>query len=202
VTDRDEFLAAFPVSRETLAKLDQYAALLQKWQKTINLVSASTLPQLWVRHFLDSAQLFPLIPASAKTVLDFGSGAGFPALVLAILGVPQIHLVESDARKCAFLRVVAVECGLSNVTVHNQRIEAVQLPPVDVMTARALAPVQKLLDWGRPFAHAETLALFPKSPDVDRELAELTGYSSIAVSRTPSLTQPGSFILKISGFSV
>src|SRR5437588_12718613 len=102
-----EFAAATGVSRETLARLDAYAELLRQWSPRINLVAASTLDDLWRRHVLDSAQLFPLLPPGAHSLIDLGSGAGFPGLVLAILGVPAVELIESDARKCAFLREAA-----------------------------------------------------------------------------------------------
>jgi 16S rRNA (guanine527-N7)-methyltransferase len=99
----EDFAAATGVSRETIERLSAYAALLVKWQARINLVSASTLEDLWRRHMLDSAQLLPLLPEGTTSVIDLGSGAGFPGLVLAILGIPEVHLIESDQRKCVFL---------------------------------------------------------------------------------------------------
>ena len=101
------FAAAINVSRETIERLERYAALLIKWNKTVNLVGRSTIADLWRRHMLDSAQLFPYLPKSAGRLVDFGSGAGFPGLVLAIMGAPDVHLVEANARKCAFLREAA-----------------------------------------------------------------------------------------------
>ena len=117
----DEF---FDVSRETLAKFDAYAELLEKWQKRINLVSGKTLPELWTRHFLDSAQLYKSLPSGCNTLVDMGSGAGLPGLVMAIMGVPDVHMIESDSRKVAFLREAARGAG-AKVTLHNERIEDV-----------------------------------------------------------------------------
>src|SRR5437660_9171448 len=131
-----EFAAATGVSRETLPRLDAYAELLRRWSPRINLVAASTLDDLWRRHFLDSAQLLPLIPAAARNLVDLGSGAGFPGLVLAILGVPGVELVEADARKCAFLREAARTAG-ATVRIHQARIDSLPARAFDVITARA-----------------------------------------------------------------
>ena len=133
------------VSRETLARLEDYADLLRKWQNAINLVSTASLNDLWRRHIWDSAQLLPHIPADAHSLLDLGSGAGFPGLVLAILGVDGVVLVEADKRKCAFLREAARVTG-TDVTIHDRRIEDMgeEIPPVDVITARAVASLSLL----------------------------------------------------------
>src|SRR5438128_2737225 len=128
-----EFAAETGVSRETLARLDAYAELLRQWAPRINLVAASTLADSWRRHFLDSAQLLPLIPPEARSLIDLGSGAGFPGLVLAIIGVPGVELVEADARKCAFLREAA-RIAAAPVRIHNTRIESVPAHAVDVVT--------------------------------------------------------------------
>ena len=115
--DAAAFQAETGVSRETLDRLAAYEATLRKWQPKINLVGPSTLPDAWRRHFFDSAQLFPLLPESVRVLVDLGSGAGFPGLVLSIMGVPEVHLVESDSRKCAFLR----EAGLDELIVPTIR---------------------------------------------------------------------------------
>jgi len=160
------------VSRETLARLHRYAELLCHWQKSINLVSRNTLDQIWVRHFQDSAQLAALAPKTATLWLDLGSGAGFPGLVLAILGVGHVHLMESDGRKCVFLREVIRETA-APATVHHGRIES--LPPMrtDVITARALAPLTALVPLAARHATADTVALFPKGRQSARELQDL-----------------------------
>lgn len=184
------------VSRETLERLQAYADLLVKWQGSINLVGKSTLPDLWRRHMLDSAQLFPLLPVGARTLVDFGSGAGFPALVLAILGVPDVHLVESDVRKGAFLREVARVCE-APVTVHSKRIEALAPFAADVITARALAPVAQLLEFAAPFLTPRTQCLFLKGQNVEVELTEAHKMWNMAVERHPSRTDAAATILRL-----
>ena len=132
----DGFAALTGVSRETLARLEAYAELLKRWSGRINLVSRNTLGDLWRRHFLDSAQLLPFIPDKARSLVDLGSGAGFPGLVLAILGVQGVALIESDKRKCVFLREAA-RIATAPAKIVDSRIETVKPHPVDVVTARA-----------------------------------------------------------------
>jgi 16S rRNA (guanine527-N7)-methyltransferase len=152
----EEFRAATDVSRETLARLETYAALLTKWSGAINLVGRDTLREAWQRHFLDSAQLMDLLPplpeGRERRILDLGSGAGFPGLVLAILGAGPVTLVESDAKKAAFLREAARITG-APAEVACARIESLLPSEIlpDVVTARALAPLPKLLELAEPF---------------------------------------------------
>jgi 16S rRNA (guanine527-N7)-methyltransferase len=147
---KNAFQKSTNVSRETLTQLEAYAELLLKWQPKINLISGKTIPELWTRHFLDSAQLIELCPPGATTLIDLGSGAGFPGLVLAIMSTMTVHLIESDTRKSAFLREAARIAGVSDrVTVHPARAEAVDLPPAAIISARALASLSDLL----PLAH-------------------------------------------------
>lgn len=153
-----------------MERLQRYAEALERWQKRINLVSRATLSDLWRRHMLDSAQLLPLIPVRATRLTDLGSGAGFPGLVLAILGVPEVHLVECDARKCTFLREAARLTNTKNVTVHNRRVEEMPPETFDVVTARALARLPELLRLARRFAGPETVLLFPKGRGIAEEL--------------------------------
>src|SRR5215470_958442 len=134
----EDFAGAIPVSRETLARLEAYAALLAQWSARINLVGRDTLADLWRRHILDSAQLYPFVPGSARNLIDFGSGAGLPGLVLAILGIPNVELIEADSRKSAFLREAARVTGAA-VAIRPCRIQAVPPHPADVLTARACA---------------------------------------------------------------
>ena len=190
----DDFSRLIPVSRETLDRLSLYAELLIKWQARINLVGPATLPDLWRRHFLDSAQLAAHLPAGP--VLDLGSGAGFPGLVLAILGHGPVHLVESDQRKCAFLREAARLTG-AEVVIHSQRIEGLQNFSVAAVTARALASVAKLLEWAEPFLEPDTQCLFLKGQRCDEELTEAAKQWHITIERIPSLSDPSGLILHL-----
>ncbi|HLT77170.1 MAG TPA: 16S rRNA (guanine(527)-N(7))-methyltransferase RsmG [Ferrovibrio sp.] len=203
----DDFQARTGVSRETLERLRIYAALLEKWQKAINLVAPNTVPELWSRHFLDSAQLLALAPPDTARWLDLGSGGGFPGLVIAAMGVPAVHLVESDQRKTAFMREAARAMGISPV-FHVKRIEA--LDPValhaamgglpQVISARALAPLAELLALAHPLAGPETVYLFPKGRQARDELTEARRYWTIEnVEALPSQTDPAASILRIKG---
>jgi len=196
--DAAAFQSATGVSRETLDRLAAYEATLRKWQPKINLVGPSTLPDAWRRHFLDSAQLFPLIPESARVLVDLGSGAGFPGLVLAIMGVPEVHMIESDSRKCAFLREAA-RAADTRVTVHNKRIEAAPAIAADVVTARALAPLTDLLNWAHPFIGNWGIGVFPKGQNVEEELTDTTKYWKMQAERFDSRTDPTGTILRVSG---
>ncbi len=192
-----DFAKATGVSRETLARLEGYAGLLTKWQKTINLVANDSLGDLWRRHMLDSAALWPLIPAGSRILVDLGSGAGFPGLVLAILGVPEVHLVESDARKCAFLGEAARLFAPNPVHIHRGRIESVKPIPADVVTARALASLDKLLDYAQPFLKPDGVCLFPKGAKAEDELT-LAGQSwTMTTERFPNPADSSGILLRI-----
>jgi 16S rRNA (guanine527-N7)-methyltransferase len=188
------------VSRETRARLNTYAELLRKWQRSINLVGPRTLDDLWKRHFIDSAQLMPLIPSTARVLVDFGSGAGFPGLVLAILGVAEVHLIESDQRKATFLREVGRATG-TPVTVHTKRIEQVTPFPADVVSARALAPLNDLLGYAAPFIGLDSLCLFPKGQMVEDELTAASKTWNMNIDRIQSVTDPSATILRVSQVS-
>jgi len=175
-----DFSAQFNVSRETMQQLVAYQALLGKWQQKINLVGPATLEQFWTRHVADSAQLLGLAKADQLVWLDLGSGGGFPGLVLAMMLQPRggyVHLVESDERKVAFLRTVIRETG-APAEVHLSRIEALAadqpeaLVGVQVITARALAALPKLLPWVAPFFTSSTIALLHKGRGWQEELTE------------------------------
>ncbi|MBR9973638.1 16S rRNA (guanine(527)-N(7))-methyltransferase RsmG [Magnetospirillum sp. J10] len=194
--DGPEILAFLALPEQSIAKLVLYAALLEKWQKRINLVGSDTIPSLWRRHFLDSAQLFPLLPQNTHRLIDMGSGAGFPGLVLAILGVDDVHLVESDTRKCAFLREVA-RVTETKVTIHNDRIEKVPPLKASVVTARALASLSKLLIWAEPHLLPGGHCLFLKGQAAEDELTEAAKEWNIAAQRVPSLSDPSGSILHL-----
>jgi len=196
--DARQFQAATGVSRETLDRLQAYAELLTKWQKAINLVGPKTLPDLWRRHFLDSAQLYPLLPAGTASLADLGSGAGFPGLVLAIMGVPEVHLVESDARKGTFLREVARITG-AKVGVHTTRIEQAEGFPADVVTARALAPLDTLFGYAARFWGPETTGLFLKGGAAEAELTAAAESWTFDLERFESRSDAAGAVLRIRG---
>jgi 16S rRNA (guanine527-N7)-methyltransferase len=194
--DASGFAAMTGVSRETLARLQAYAMLLTAWSARINLVGRATLDDLWRRHFLDSAQLLPLIPANAANLVDLGSGAGFPGLVLAILGVPGVELVEADSRKAAFLREAARRTDAA-VTIHGCRIEAVPRHAVDVVTARGCAPLDRLLSLSERFIGPDTTCLFLKGARADEELTVVVKAWTMAVVRHPSRADPNGIVLSL-----
>src|SRR5712672_2659107 len=183
-SDRDAALALTPVSRETLVRLDRYVELLLEWQAKTNLVAPSTLPTLWTRHLSDSLQLLSLAP-SAKIWVDLGSGGGFPgvALACALAETPgaNVHLVERNAKKAAFLRE-AVRITSAAATVHLAGIGDIVDRiggGVDCVTARALAPLHQLVGFAEPFVSDGAKALFLKGQDVEAELTEATKYWNI-----------------------
>ena len=187
-------------------RLDIYADLLRKWQTKINLVGPSTLPELWVRHFDDSLQLTSIAGAWSQWV-DLGSGGGFPGLVIALSSEGQgrtVHLVESDKRKAAFLREVSRETQ-TKVEIHAARIETV-LPElvsqfhVDVVSARALAPLRNLIDYARPALERGAIGLFLKGKALPSELTEVTPESSLNVTLVDSRTDSNAKIVVVRGY--
>lgn len=203
----EDFQARTGVSRATLDRLRIYATLLGKWQKTINLVAPNTIPELWSRHFLDSAQLLSLAPPDTRRWLDLGSGGGFPGLVIAAMGIPAVHLVESDQRKTAFMREAARAMGVTPV-FHVKRIEALDPAALhramggapQAISARALAPLADLLKLAHPLAGPETSYLFPKGRQAGDELTQARRYWTIEqVEALPSQTDPAASVLRIKG---
>ena len=202
--DRLSFAGRFDVSRETLAGLDEYEALLNKWNPRINLVARSTLDDVWHRHFADSAQLWSHIPPDPSKWLDFGSGAGFPGLVCAVFGKekdPKLEfiLVESDQRKCAFLLTVIKALGL-NARVEPKRIENLVSQKADIITARAVASLSQLLPMAEKHAHNGTVLLFPKGNSYESELTAARKHWHIGAQVIKSVTDSGSVILRIEDF--
>lgn len=210
------FAEAADVSRETLAYFVTYQELLLKWQRRINLIGPATATDAWQRHFLDSAQLYPLLTAALKgrrgpgTLYDLGSGAGFPGLVLALMargaGQPlSTHLVESDRRKAAFLAEVCRATGLARaVTVHAARIEALpldRLPPADLVTSRALAALPELLRLAAPLLAPHGIALFLKGAKAGDELTQAVKHWKMQVDRLPSRTDPSGTILRVAAIT-
>jgi 16S rRNA (guanine527-N7)-methyltransferase len=200
--DRNRALALTPVSRETLERLNRFVAELLSWQERMNLIASSTVPILWTRHIADSLQLLPLAP-EAKTWADFGSGAGFPGLVLAcaLADTPgtTVHLVERSTKKAAFLREAA-RVTAAPAVIHAVRIVDFvnnQPGPIEIVTARALAPLPKLLTEVYPLLKTGVTALFPKGQDVEAELTDAAKCWNIQSSLVPSLTDPKARIVRI-----
>ncbi len=192
--DAQGFAALSDVSRETLARLEAYAGLLVQWSTRINLVGRDTLGDLWRRHFLDSAQLLRHVPPGARSLIDLGSGAGFPGLVLAIMGVPGVELIEADARKCAFLREAA-RVATAPALIRNARIEAVPPHVADVVTARGCAPLDRLLALAQRFIGPETVCLFPKGEHAAQELTAARRAWTMDLTCHDSCTDPRGVIL-------
>jgi 16S rRNA (guanine527-N7)-methyltransferase len=198
--DRERALGLTPVSRETLARLDRFVALLLETQSHTNLIGAGTVPELWTRHIADSLQLLDLAP-DAKTWLDLGSGAGFPGLVIACALADRagtaVHLVESTGKKADFLRTVVATLALP-ATVHHIRAE--QFAPdfsADVITARAVAPLPKLFGYVAPLLKSGAKALLPKGQDVEAELTEAAKYWKIEADLVASRTNPAGRIVVV-----
>jgi 16S rRNA (guanine527-N7)-methyltransferase len=198
---REVVLATYNVSRETSAKLDVLVGELERWQAIKNLVGPGTLREVWSRHIADSLQLLALEPA-ARRWLDLGSGAGFPGLVIAIALAEKgghVDLVESNGRKCAFLRHVARLTG-ALVTVHERRLETAVdgfAGKVEVVTARALAPLPQLVQGTQALLKTGTVGLFLKGRDVQAELTEAANSWRLATDLIPSRTDSQARIVRI-----
>lgn len=195
----EKILNLFNVSRETLSSLQEYESLLRRWQKSINLVSQSTLDNIWERHILDSVQLLPYIPESTNIIADLGSGAGFPGLVLALCGEGRftVHLVESDTRKGVFLQEVIRKTG-ANAKLHSERIERLSPLNADVVTARALAPLPKLWSYATRHLSTSGMGLFLKGQNVEKEQESLKkDHPGLEMETFSSLTEDRAVIVKI-----
>jgi 16S rRNA (guanine527-N7)-methyltransferase len=200
--DRARALALVQVSRETLARLDEFVGLLLRWQRTTNLVARGAIGEIWSRHVADSLQLLKLAPA-ARLWVDLGSGGGFPGLVIAcaLADAPgaRVHLVESSAKKAAFLREAARTVALPAL-VHATRIEEFVRTfngSPDVVTARALAPLADLLAYAEPMLKRGAQGLFPKGQDVEAELTETAKYWNIEAALVPSATHADGRIVMV-----
>ena len=191
---RAEFARITGVSRETLGRFDAYVALLGKWGRRINLVSRASMADVWRRHLLDSAQLLGHVPADCRRLVDLGSGAGFPGLVLAVLGIEGVELIESDGRKCAFLAEAARVAG-ATVTVNHARIESLPSSPAGVVTARACAPLARLLALAERFLDPQSRLIALKGAHIDDELTNATKSWTMDADQYPSLTDPDGWIL-------
>jgi 16S rRNA (guanine527-N7)-methyltransferase len=198
VTDAESFARAAQATPEQVRELERFLEMLEAGNAVMNLVGPKTLPEFWNRHAWDSAQLLALAP-EARTWADLGAGAGFPGLVLAILGKGRegfhVHLVESMAKRCRFLQQVVDELALP-ATVHNDRAENLQLA-VDVVTARACAPLSRLLGYARPYLKAGAPGLFLKGQDVASDLEEATRYWEYEADVVPSRSDERGRIVRV-----
>ena len=186
-------------SADALEALRTYVVLLNKWQRKTNLVSNGSLADVWRRHGLDSAQLFPCFEAGTKSIADIGTGAGFPGMVLAILGGAEgveVHLIESNERKCAFLKEVSRATGAVAI-IHNNRVEKLQDLSVDLVVSRAVAPLEKLLQYANPLLKKRGQCLFLKGKKWSEELTEAQKKWIIKDSTIQSLSDPSGMILKL-----
>jgi 16S rRNA (guanine527-N7)-methyltransferase len=195
-------LRLVPVSRETEARLVAFVALLDRWRKTTNLISNATFPSVWTRHIADSAQLTALAP-KAKRWVDMGSGAGFPGLVIAIQLAQTpgaiVHCIESDGRKCAFLREATRATGAAAV-IHPERVEAIEpksLGAVDAVTARAFAPLPLTLKLARPWMESGAIAVFPRGESARDQITALPEAWAYAIETLQSVVNPKAAILRI-----
>jgi 16S rRNA (guanine527-N7)-methyltransferase len=205
MNDLDEVWLRFnfiaPVSRETIERLQVYHNILRRWSKIKNLVASNTLEYIWERHFADSLQIGPLI-GDSQTIIDLGSGAGFPGLVIALQAREKkdviVHLIEADSRKCAFLREVIRETGAS-ATVHRGRIEDVikTLPVPDVVTARALASLETLVELTHALISSGALGVFLKGQNYRSELTEAKSGCTFEFEIVPSVTDPAAAIILV-----
>jgi 16S rRNA (guanine527-N7)-methyltransferase len=190
----------FGVSRESLERLIILEKLLLTWQTHINLISPATIPDLWNRHFVDSLQILPLIPKATKAIADLGSGGGFPGLVLAATQNAEVHFYESNTKKTAFLQEALRHMKIKG-SVHRQRLEPMQapreMPNVQLVTARAFAPLPLLLSLAEPFMRDGAKALFHKGQECHNELNEAAKSWKISYDMHPSVTDSHSVILEI-----
>ena len=200
----EKFSSHVFVSRETYDRLCLFQKILIKWQKSINLISRNTIENTWERHFLDSAQLYKFVRDIEGNIIDFGSGAGFPGMVLAIMGKKNIHLVESDYKKCVFLKEIAMLTE-TDITIHSCRIEELNFINVDLVTCRALASLKNLIHYVEVFINKSLgerqqypKLLFLKGKSYFSEIIELSKIKKISFEEYPSITDKDGRILYIS----
>jgi 16S rRNA (guanine527-N7)-methyltransferase len=200
--DRRAALRLVPVSRETEDRLAIFVALLDRWRHKTNLISNATFASVWTRHIADSAQLLALAP-DAKRWVDMGSGAGFPGVMIAIqladVTGALVHCIESDGRKCAFLREAARATGAAAM-IHPVRVEAIEansLEAVDAVTARAFAPLPLTLEMARPWMERGAIAVFPRGESAKDQIAALPEASAYAIETLQSAVNSKAAILRI-----
>jgi len=200
IFDQYRFKSQFGVSKECIRKLELYENLISKWQEKVNLISKVSAQDLWKRHFFDSAQLLNFIEKTEKVLVDLGSGAGFPGLVLALKfvesGGPRVHLVEANKKKALFLNE-ANQILNTNAIIHCKRLECIKDLKADIITARALAPLNRLLGQATQFLKPDSTCLFLKGENVSKELCDAQKNWTLRVEKFNSITREGAQILKI-----
>jgi 16S rRNA (guanine527-N7)-methyltransferase len=196
----EDFQGATGASGEIIERLEIYLDLLKKWQKRFNLVGAASLKDAWRRHLLDCAQLVPLLPKGEPFVLDLGSGAGFPGVVLAMMSDAQVHMVESTGRKCVFIKE-ALRATKTTAEVHNQRIENLPKQSAQVITARGCAPLERLIEYAYPHLDHKGWCLFLKGRKVGLEISGSEKNWNMNVERIDSQSDSSGVILKLKGIS-
>ena len=199
----NDFMNTYHVSRETFDILSRYVNILTEWQSKMNLVSPKSLDQIWTRHVADSAQLCAHLNSDSKLVYDIGSGAGFPAIVLAVMSKAEhrdtkFKLIESITKKTVYLNAVKTELELNNIEIINARTENLKLPPADIITARAVAALDKLLGFAFSFTSKNTILLLPKGKTYQEEVLEAKKHWRFDFEIIQNMVEPEGVILKIS----
>ena len=194
--DRDSLNRLVSVSRETYERLKSYQELLLKWQTKINLIGPDTVTDVWQRHFIDSIQLWPLLKNPKAKSVDLGSGAGFPGMVLAILGASDMHLIESDGKKVVFLKEVA-RLTQTPITIHQNRIEELSIANVETIFSRACSPLSTLFSYAENYVSRETICLFHKGKNCSKELLDSQLEWLFDCSIHPSITESQSGIVEV-----
>jgi len=201
-SDRHRAFALVPLSPETEARLAVYVDLLARWRKATNLISEASFAEVWTRHIADSAQLLALAPHARRWV-DMGSGAGFPGMVIAIqladVAGARVHCIESDRRKCAFLREVARAAG-APAEIHAARIESIDpqaLAPVDAVTARALAPLPRLIEFAKVWIAHGAVGVFPRGRSAEAQLETHPAAPGLAIDLVASKLDPEAAIVRV-----
>lgn len=175
-TEKEEIIKKIenflPLTDDIVSKLEKFVDLLIEQNQKYNLIGKSTIEKIWSRHILDSAQLIKFIPDFNAKIGDFGSGAGLPAIILSILGVKEIHLIEKSYRKCEFLHL-AKEISDNKIVIHQKMAQKIEPIKFDIITSRAFAPLNKLLEFTKPFSTSKTIGIFPKGKNITKELAQI-----------------------------
>ena len=191
----EQYVKDYDVSRETLERLEKFVSLLQERNKNLSLVAKSTLPDIWMRHVVDSAQLLKYV-SKDSVIYDFGSGAGFPGIILSYLGVEKVHLVESDGRKVEFLKEAA-KISNNEIEIHYKRIESLSIDNCDVITARAVAPLVNMLKIIKKVAPIDARILLFKGRNIDQEIIDACKIYKFDYDLYPSIVAKDSSIIEI-----